>query len=60
VVEWLLILQFFSSPGLTTTQVGPFKSEAACVAAGKASMEKLRVGLGTTYKFICVPTDLSD
>ena len=41
-ITWLLILQIYVvDDGVTVSQVGPFASESACVAAGEAAKGKL-------------------
>jgi hypothetical protein len=52
-VEWLLVLHFLAGTGISATQIGPFKSEAACLAAGRVIQQKL----SGRPQFVCVSTD---
>lgn len=49
-VEWLLIVQVFTGQAPVVSQVGPFKTEAACVQA----VEKIRKTMVGT-RMVCVP-----
>ena len=52
-IAWLLVVQVFTGQAPVVNQIGPFKTEAACAAAGKA-VSKAMVGV----RFVCVPDGL--
>ena len=53
IVAWLLIFQSLHvDTGLSIGQIGPFKTEAACKAAGQKAKESFKAG---NY-WVCVST----